>query len=419
MKRAVFLFALFANLFSARTASAGDTIRLPIMDREGVALVQREADLKDLISSSSFEGKIFRVVDGSSSVPICLFAKAAGCTEASDIIRLRAATAYYHMVKAREWFLTQPAFQVEPYLASLNEKVTIRVNIDVPWDSLLHFDPSGNHWYNGARTIGPSRDWEKDDDTEAWGPETWFFTPKKKTNTSAGDMLGRMVSSPDFKDPLRDSLLYSDFLDLSRDAMDGQIDPVTHLIAVLFSLGTVELVPSAIGVLGKLMKQSQLMDAALIPEVSYHEYTHTVLAPVFGTLKSSAVNEGYGNYFAHQISGLSNIGDHVKKKVSRGYSPKHEKSKNRYTIREDISTNAARQGFTYSVLMDLEKSLGADGFQIITRALNFMDSSTRLKSEKEGLEERLVWAIREITPAGTKQDGQILAIRTALRIRSL
>ncbi len=441
MKPAPFLLAAFVSTVLVgstlvNSVLASDTIRLPIMDRDGESLVKRDADITDLVSDVGFEGKIFKVVEGSGSMPICLTAAAAsGCSPASDIVRLRAATVYFHMTKARSWYLAKPAFQVEPFVTSLNEKVTVRVNQELPFSQAIHFETTGRKVYNGARTIGPSRDWEKDDDTEAWGYETWFYTPKRETNNSTGAMVGRMVNSPDFKDPLRDNLLYGDFLDLSRDAMDGHIDPVVHLISVAFTLGTVEIIPGIVGGLGKLLKQAARLDAAMIPEIAYHEYTHTVLAPVFNTLKSSALNEGYANYFAYQISGLKNLAAHVGGKISKGNAPKKGSMKTRYTFEEDVSVNAARHSFTYSVLVDLEKALGAEGPAIMIAALETMDENTRLKgeievildnkpSEASSLEDNIRKAIRKVIPSvagksNSYQEGKMLAVRNALRVRGL
>lgn len=409
MKPAAFLSALVSTiLFAATCVSAAEGPEFLVKVRDGRKLGDARVMLKDLESKDSFAGKHFTVVKGSTDKPIRF--------DADRDLVFRAATIYHHMTVARDWFAAQPGFDDERFRKGLEEKTLIRLDQVQPFSETIHFETTGREVYNGCRTIAPSRDWEKDDEIPAWGFETWFYAPKKVSSASAGETIGKMVNSPSFKDPLRENLLYGDFMDASRDALDGQIDPVIHGISIAFTLGLTELVPALIENVGKLFKTSQRFDASLVPEVIYHEYAHTVLGHILNPHRSTALNEGFPNYFAYKISGLKNLAAKTGKKISKGYQPKKGELKNRYTFAQDFSVNLARNSYTYSLLVDVEQALGEDGFPVIVASLEHLEGTEPLKGEFEG---KLRKGVDSYTDDPAKREALKLLVRGVMRARGL
>ena len=104
-------------------------------------LKEKRVDLPHLTSNNSFEGKHFKIVQGKNSEAIKF---------TNQELRLKAATTYYHLEKARDYFVQELN---SSYVKSLPQ-IIIRIDHTNNFSELGHFtndnlDPQ----YNNALTI--------------------------------------------------------------------------------------------------------------------------------------------------------------------------------------------------------------------------------------------------------------------------
>jgi hypothetical protein len=122
------------------------------------------------------------------------------------------------------------------------------------------------------------------------------------------------------------------------------------------------------------------LDSAMIPEISIHEFAHIALSPVFGLKRSTALNEGYANYFAYRISGLKKLGSRAGK-YNLSDAPKSALNRAKYSIDQELLKQAAYGSFTLSLLYQLEHALGDEGETILTRTLSYLTPDSTLKND--------------------------------------
>jgi hypothetical protein len=210
--------------------------------------------------------------------------------------------------------------------------------------------------------------------------------------------------------------LYGDFLSLENDVLATRGHPIweEHAVSMLLSVGLSESIPRLIHLISKAIPGSQQVDTAMIPEVAYHEYTHIVLSRVFALSSSSALNEGFPNYYASKISGLTRLGAHLGKYV-KGVAPKNSNSRATYSWDQDYKKWAAFGSFTLSLLVELDHAFGVEGQKIITAALDpsLLSSSSHLKPD---LEAAIAESIRRVS----KEPGlRLLQARAVFKSRGM
>ncbi len=307
-------------------------------------------------------------------------------------LKLRANTIFYHMNLAKKYFDNNYNFLEKP------SKVTLRVNQKKLYDPNLHFDESEESRFPllGATSIKENS--FPADSIAPWGKETFFFLPRTIKVKSGIQVTGEVLDQKTIKNSIRKSLLTQNGIDLAADyILKGtldQFDQQIHYQAILGSFLIPEIAPKLIKGFGKLFKRNIKIDVAMIPEIIYHEYTHHRLHQIFDT-SGSALEEGYANYFAYKISGLSRLGDKAKGYI-KGSRAKRPQKKVKYNFKRDLRKQKNLSGeFVYSVLIELEEKLNeiisASGDKVIANSLKkdaagfyFLDKNSKIKGDFTG-----------------------------------
>ena len=152
-------FVTFTTFASARTFKA-------IVRTESNAAKEAMVELEDLISENSFDGKHFKIVKGKSDEAISF--------DASEELVFKAATTYYHLTIARNYFINK----VKSEYVSKTEKMVIRIEHTNQFSELGHYandnlDPQ----FNNALTI-PAGQGLASRGVIPWGSEIWFRPEK-------------------------------------------------------------------------------------------------------------------------------------------------------------------------------------------------------------------------------------------------
>jgi hypothetical protein len=286
------------------------------------------------------------------------------------------------MSSARNYFDTLAL----PSADGLRKKMVIRVDQEQSYSEVFHFDPrKEKNEYNASRIIPPSDSFMLAPDTRPWGYEIWFRKAKVETRNSPMTYLSRSINSRDFKSMLMGQMLYTDMVSITQNMLIGGPGQVIgnwqgHLTSMAFSIGLSEIIPQTFGLVGKVAKQRYFLDSAMIPEISVHEFAHIALSPVFGLKRSTALNEGYANYFAYRATGLKKLGAHARDH-NMSDAPKSALSRAKYSFDQEMTKQAAYGSFTFSLLYQLDRTLGSEGEKILTRALFYLEPDSGLKND--------------------------------------
>lgn len=255
--------------------------------------------LNDLESQTSFDGKYFKIVMGKSDEAVQF---------SDEDNAMRAAHVYYHLSRARQYFVSLPGANLE----HLNKKTTIRLdltNVFDPFAKFAHdeFQPD----YNTAVTIPPSDD-QRLETIPPWHSEIWFRPMKIIRNADATNRIAAALDDTQVRRNLQVTVLEYQLNQMLFEGITtatlGNLFNDNTLLTVGVGLLAIEFMPAIIRLSGKLFKTSFYIDTAMIPEIIYHEYSHLALSDHID-LHSTPVIEGYANYFAGQISGKGHWGN--------------------------------------------------------------------------------------------------------------
>lgn len=334
--------------------------------REDGKLKSKKVILKDLISENSFDGEFFTIVKADSTAPIRF-------DEEQDLV-FKAATAYYHLTLARNYYKT---LSIEG--AKLDDKHVIRIEQDKQYSDVIHMKGEKYSQANGALTIDGSNP-EDAEEGYFWNREIWFFEKKPVKRPTAVKTVSKIVNNRQFKNALMGEMLLQDLLSVTNTLMTNSMNSYrleAHLMSMAYSIGIVELIPRIFTVAG-VFKETYYLDTVLIPEIIHHEYGHIALGHIFGYKTSSPLNEGFPNFFAYKISNQKKLGGN-KAGIIKGSQAKNAKSQSTYSMREDFASEAAFGSFTFSLLYQLEQGLGDEALAILIESLKFIDQDSDLK----------------------------------------
>jgi hypothetical protein len=338
------------------------------MVRQGRNLQEESVTLRALFFAEKLEGEHFRIVQGASEEPV-------------PVSSVKGATLYHHLERARDYFLSLGELLNEPQREALAQKLTVRMDIDVDWSEANHFVLNGKKTYNTCKTVpksGPVV--ERMGKVKPWGQEIWFFAPKLIHRNTLRP-IGEHLKSGEFSQTVFEQLLAGDLTQMSQGLLTGSFDPALGAINIAFSLGLSQLIPKGMGwVLGKV-KTRFYLDTAMIPEIIYHEYTHSVIRKSDLDLKrSTQLIEGLPNFFAYKISGLQNLAARDRG-FGRGTRGKRAMAHGLYSFDQDLFQVAIYGSFTYSLLVQLEEALGPEGLMLILRTVDHIDFDSDLKHD--------------------------------------
>ncbi len=308
--------------------------------------------LTNLLSEDSYDGKFFKIVYKKSEEAI-LF------SDYDESVQLKAATTYFHLNKARDYFVN---VLDSKHVKSL-PKLTIRIDITNKFSELGHFMHDNlDGQYNNALSIPPGVGFPSRG-IEAWDNEIWFRPSKRIHVSEFGSDNSEDIKMKYVLRRFRNQTHMISFQKfLSRLILgDVFLNNETPFSSVMRLAGTsviVEGIYQSTSIAAELFKQRWYrLDSALVPEIIYHEYAHVALSDHLAITHSSPVNEGMADYFAGKIANSKELATKIKdynlfsgKKVKKRQMYRHDFEKHDY----------ANADFVFGLLYEVEKVAGKE-----------------------------------------------------------
>ncbi|WPU63936.1 hypothetical protein [Peredibacter starrii] len=314
--------------------------------------VVTEVVLKDLTSAEAFEGAHFKIVRGKSDEAIKFTDDKA--------LTFRAATTYYHLTKAREYFVNH----MKSKHAAAIPQMTIRIDHTNQFSELGHFAHDNMEpQYNNALTVPAGKGLESRG-VKPWGTEIWFRPSKKihvrdlRVNNTANremQVLMKQFRNQTHMQSLQRFLLTT-VLALTEDGVS--LDPKESIIRTVGASVIIEVGYQAFDPITKAFSRKWYwLDTAVVPEIIYHEYAHVALSDHLVLSHSTAIIEGMADFFAGQIANSPELAKHIKKYNT--YSGKDAERKQDYMIQFEM-TEYANTDFVFGMLWSLKEILGEE-----------------------------------------------------------
>lgn len=312
-----------------------------------------EVVLTDLISNDSFDGSYFKIVKGKSDEAIKF--------DEDEALTFKAATAYYHLTKARNYFLQKLNSE---HVAKM-DKLVIRLEHTNQFSELGHFAHDNlEPQFNNALTI-PAGKGLASKGIKPWGIEIWFRPVKRihlrdlKTNNLANQEFTVLLAG--FRNQIHMQSLQR-FLSGAVMALtqDGAPSPFAteNLIRTVGSSIIMEVGYQFIDPISKLFSRKWYwLDTAMVPEIIYHEYAHAALSDHLVLSHSTAIIEGMADFFAGKIADSPKLAMHIKKYNT--YNGKNAKKKQDYMLQFEMS-DYANTDFVFGLLWEMDKIVGTD-----------------------------------------------------------
>lgn len=311
-------------------------------------------ELEDLISDTSFDGKYFKIVVGKSN-------EAVKFDDDKDLT-FRAATTYYHLTLARNYFINKVKSN---YVAQI-EKMVIRIEHKNQFSELGHFAHDNlEPQFNNALTV-PAGKGLASRGVQPWGSEIWF-RPKKKIHIR--DLNTNGLANQEFKVLMRgfrnqihmqsmQRFLASSVTVLVSGSSHADPFSTENLMRTVGSSLIMEFGYQFIDPITKATSRKWYwLDTALVPEIIYHEYSHAALSDHLVLTHSTAIIEGMADFFAGQISGSPKLAKHIKKYNT--FNGKNAKRKQDYVIQFEMS-EYANTDFVFGLLWEIKNILGEE-----------------------------------------------------------
>jgi hypothetical protein len=312
--------------------------------------------LTNLISEDSFNGEFFKIVKGKSQ-------EAVKFSEEKHLT-FRAATAYYHLMKARTYFIEKVK---SDYVANI-PKMTIRIEHTNQFSELGHFAHDNlEPQFNNALTIPAGRGLESRG-VKPWDMEIWF-RPSKKVHISELNVNGAAqqefkVLLGQFRDQTRmqslNRFLSNVIVAYTKEQQPGAPGPFSQE-ALIRTVGSTLIIEAGYLLMDPLTKALSRkwywLDTALIPEIIYHEYAHAALSDHLVLSHSTAIIEGMADFFAGQIADSPTLAKKIKKYNT--FNGKNAKRKQAYQIEFELG-EYANTDFVFGLLWELKNILGAE-----------------------------------------------------------
>lgn len=357
------------SLISISKAYATTDVSMEVMKRsKWFRLKKTKVKLPNLTSNNSFEGKNFIIVKSKESSAIKF---------TNQELRLKAATTYYHLEKARSYFIEQLG---STYVKNLPQ-VVIRIEHINKFNELGHFaNDNLEPQYNNALSVPAGKGYEPAG-IESWNHEIWF-RPAKKIHISDID---NHTSPYDLKKLFKNfrrgvhmsslqKFLAQYFIVRAFDGLDTR-GTIEQLIRTTGTSIMLELGLSQAGLLERLlMRRWYKLDSALIPEIIYHEFAHIALSDHLELNHSTAVIEGMADFFAGKIADSKQLATKVKKYNS--YNGKKVKTTTAYRQEFEL-TSMANTDFLFGLLWQVNDILDDESIIFKLRTKITTDSNIR------------------------------------------
>lgn len=353
--------------------------------------------LPHLESSNSFDGKYFKITLGKNNDAISFDSE-------NEQIKFKAATVYYHLNQARDFWIQKMKSDV----ALKHPKITVRLDLTNQFDELGHFGHDNRiPQYNNALSIpaGSTPEWVPEDKQDKWGKEIWFRPMKKILTKSIAPAGPNPITSGllamkkplinytrgQFTVNLMERLFYPSYVTTSVEQ---------EVIRFFGSFALLHVMIEGSKQMDSLfLEKYYYLDTAMVPEIAYHEYAHLILSDRLELSHSTPVNEGMADYFAAVQSGKKKI--YAKVSGFSNASSKNTQEKKKYSHWDEANRNATAD-FTLSVLWDVRETLGDDiGDKVVYEARSFL--TTKSSTISDGLLRALLKAC-EIKCEDPKRD---------------
>jgi hypothetical protein len=340
-------------IFLPSLATFGKTPLFKVIARsDSHRAVEENVQLKDLISSNSFDGKYFKVVRGKDEDAVRF--------DASEDLVFKAANVYYHLTKARDYFTNQLKSE---YVTNL-PKMIIRIEHKNQFSELGHFahdnlDPQ----FNNALTI-PAGKGLASRNIKPWGIEIWF-RPQKKIHIS--ELNANNLQSQEFKVLMRgfrnqihmqslQRFLAQSVNILVNGSQGGRGFSLDQVMRTAGSSLIMEFGYQFYDPIAKATsRKNYWLDTAMVPEIIYHEFAHAALSDHLVLSRSTAIIEGMADFFAGQIAGSPKLAKRIKKYNT--FNGKNAKRKQDYILQFEMS-EYANTDFVFGLLWEMKSILG-------------------------------------------------------------
>lgn len=364
-------------IISSAYAEVGPSFKVLLRKEKSSRTYYQMKEMKDLESTNSFDGKYFKIILGKGSEAISF-------DEEDKALLTKAATVYYHLNEARDFWVNY----IKSEVAKKLPKIVIRLEIINQFNELGHFaHDNRTPQYNNALSIpsGETPEWVPSDRQDKWGKEIWF-RPKKVISTkdlpSPGPnpiTTGLMAlekplinyTERQFNRRLIEEFFYPAYAD--RPLYDDMIRYAgTFAIMKVVIFGARYTDPLFI-------EKWYYLDTAMVPEVAYHEYAHVVLSDNLEMSHSTPVNEGLADYFAAVQSDKRKI--YAKVSGFSNAAAKDTQEKSKYSHWDESNRNATSD-FALSVLWDVRETIGNEiGDKVVYEARNYLETKSSTLSD--------------------------------------
>jgi len=358
------LISLYSYAFS---------IEMQIINRgKNFKIETQQVLLDDLTSSTHFISPHFVIYEGRSEEPVSF--------DAPEDLLLKAATTYYHLTKARAFFID--SLQSD-YVAQL-PLIKIRLDLINDFDEIGHFaHEHKNPQFNNALTIPPGEGLELMG-VNAWDHEIWF-RPAKEIAFKEVEQMAQLIQQEkqkingfrkNFHEGNSQRALFSMIGRLRSDSKDSPIFSKGDII----SSGSIELFYQAFPLISKVLSPKHFfLETALIPEVIYHEFAHVALSNHLPTTHSKAVIEGLADYFA------ARIGNHhrIAQKAKQFSNIKGKNGENDLTYTPDLEmASNANYDFVFGLFWDITQKLGfLRTDELLLKACPHLNTSSDIRND--------------------------------------
>ncbi len=247
-----------------------------------------------LISDNSYDGKYFKIVYGKSDEAIRF--------DASKEIQLKAATTYYHLNIARQFFTDVIK---SDYVKDLPPLI-IRLDLINVFNEVGHFaNDRLSPQFNNALSI-PAGAGYPPKNIHPWGNEIWF-RPSKEIQLPP-DIAGIVKNGFSTFRNQTHMMNLDQFISI---LLQGKL-PGNSIRLAGTSLLT-ELIYQSSGMAAEFFSRKiYRLDSALVPEIIYHEFSHIALSDHLELSHSTSVNEGLADYFAGKIANSKKLATKIK-----------------------------------------------------------------------------------------------------------
>lgn len=375
MKRFFGLFLLV--LFGTSAFAGAPTFEVLLRQEKSQRTYYTQVEMPDLESETSFDGKYFKIVNGKGKDAITF-------DEKDQELLLKAATVYYHLNQARDFWVRH----VQSEVAANLPKMTVRLDIKNQYDDLGHYaNDNRTPQFNNALSVpeGETPSWVPAHKQDKWGKEIWFRPMKSILTKDLGPMgpnpltQGLMAlerplldyTQNQFSQRLMEQFFYPAYV--SRPLHED-------LIRYAGTMALMKVIIYGSKFADNLfIEKYYYLETAMVPEIAYHEYAHVVLSDHLEMSHSTPVNEGVADYFAAVQSQTRRIYGKVP-----GYSnsaPKDTQTKRPYSHWDESNRNATAD-FSLSVLWDVRETLGGEvGDRVVYQARTYLKTSTSTVSD--------------------------------------